>query len=243
MQRWAGCAITSRPHTSSTGIRSRRRDESGGTLDVARDGEVLARGQQAGDALGWVVWDVNRAAADAGADHLLFHSGAVEADGAGVLFPGASGSGKSTLTAGLVRSRARVSHRRAGGPAHGERKAGALPQADHREARELRRARRHRPRRPPGAGIASLGGPGVAGGGRGGHRTCDRDTLRPRLRDCAPPRSRRQNDVDPALGHPGLLRAGGERGEPRRARIRRNPCPRPPGAGVPVLLADLLGPR
>ena len=63
-----------------------------------------ARGQQHGDALGWVVWDVNRAAADAGGDHLLFHSGAVEAGGTGVLFPGTSGSGKSTLTAGLVRS-------------------------------------------------------------------------------------------------------------------------------------------
>jgi hypothetical protein len=34
----------------------------------------------------------------------LFHSGAIEADGTGVLFPGASGSGKSTLTAGLVRA-------------------------------------------------------------------------------------------------------------------------------------------
>jgi hypothetical protein len=79
-------------------------DEPGGTLDVTRDGEILAQGQQVGDALGWVVWDVNRAAADACADHLLFHSGAVEADGTGVLFPGASGSGKSTLTAGLVRS-------------------------------------------------------------------------------------------------------------------------------------------
>ena len=47
---------------------------------------------------------MNRAAADAGADNLLFHSGAVEADGTGVLLPGASGSGKSTLTAGLVRA-------------------------------------------------------------------------------------------------------------------------------------------
>jgi hypothetical protein len=79
-------------------------DAPGGTLDVARDGEMLAHGQPPGDALGWVVWDVNRAAADAGADNLLFHSGAVEADGTGVLLPGASGSGKSTLTAGLVRA-------------------------------------------------------------------------------------------------------------------------------------------
>jgi hypothetical protein len=79
-------------------------DVPGGTVDVTRDGEPLARRQQAGDALGWVVWDVNRAAAEAGADHLLFHSGAVEADGTGVLLPGASGSGKSTLVAGLVRA-------------------------------------------------------------------------------------------------------------------------------------------
>jgi hypothetical protein len=80
-------------------------DEPGGAVDVERDGEVLAQGQRSGDALGWVVWDVNRAAAaEAGADHLLFHSGAVEAGGTGVLLPGASGSGKSTLTAGLVRA-------------------------------------------------------------------------------------------------------------------------------------------
>jgi len=80
-------------------------DEPGGPVDVERDGEVLARRQQSGDALGWVVWDVNRAAAaEAGADHLLFHSGAVEAGGTGILLPGASGSGKSTLTAGLVRA-------------------------------------------------------------------------------------------------------------------------------------------
>jgi HprK-related kinase A len=79
-------------------------DAPAGTVDVTRDGEPLARGQQPGDALGWLVWDVNRAAAEAGADHLLFHSGAVEADGTGVLLPGASGSGKSTLVAGLVRA-------------------------------------------------------------------------------------------------------------------------------------------
>ena len=54
--------------------------------------------------MGWVVWDVNRAAAEAGGDHLLFHAGGIEADGTGVLLPGASGSGKSTLVAGLVRA-------------------------------------------------------------------------------------------------------------------------------------------
>ena len=64
----------------------------------------IARGQSHGDAVGWVVWDVNRAAAEASGDHLLFHAGALEAGGAGVLVPGASGSGKSTLVAGLVRA-------------------------------------------------------------------------------------------------------------------------------------------
>jgi hypothetical protein len=78
-------------------------DAPAGAVDVRRDGEELARGQQPGDAMGWVVWDVNRAAAEAGRDHLLFHAGGIEADGTGVLLPGASGSGKSTLVAGLVR--------------------------------------------------------------------------------------------------------------------------------------------
>ncbi len=74
-----------------------------GTVDVGRDGEVLALGLPWGDAVGWVVWDVNRSAAEAGGEHLLFHAGAIEADGVGILLPGASGSGKSTLVAGLVR--------------------------------------------------------------------------------------------------------------------------------------------
>ncbi len=71
-----------------------------GTVDVTRDGEVVARGQRNGDAVGWV----DRAAADASGDHLLFHAGALEAGGTGVLVPGASGSGKSTLVAGLARA-------------------------------------------------------------------------------------------------------------------------------------------
>jgi hypothetical protein len=75
-----------------------------GSVDVTRDGEPVALGQRRGDALGWVVWDVNRAAAEASGVHLLFHAGALEAGGTGVLVPGASGSGKSTLVAGLTRS-------------------------------------------------------------------------------------------------------------------------------------------
>lgn len=75
-----------------------------GTVDVTRDGEPLALGQSPGDALGWVVWDVNRSAAEASGRHLLFHAGALDAGGTGVLLPGASGSGKSTVVAGLARA-------------------------------------------------------------------------------------------------------------------------------------------
>ena len=74
------------------------------TVDVERDGHEIAHGQRHGDAVGWVVWDVNRSAAEASGDRLLFHAGALEAEGTGVLVPGTSGSGKSTLVAGLVRA-------------------------------------------------------------------------------------------------------------------------------------------
>ncbi len=79
-------------------------DAAPGSVDVTRDGEPLACAQRPGDALGWVVRDVNRSAAEASGDHLLFHAGALEAGGIGVLVPGASGSGKSTLVAGLARA-------------------------------------------------------------------------------------------------------------------------------------------
>ncbi len=74
------------------------------TVDVWRDGVSVALGQRPPDALGWVVWDVNRATAEASGNHLLLHAGALDASGAGVLVPGASGSGKSTLVAGLARA-------------------------------------------------------------------------------------------------------------------------------------------
>lgn len=76
----------------------------GSGVDVTRDGQPLALDQSPGDALGWVVWDVNRSAAEASGAHLLFHAGALDAGGTGVLVPGASGSGKSTLVAGLARA-------------------------------------------------------------------------------------------------------------------------------------------
>jgi hypothetical protein len=75
-----------------------------GTRDVTRDDEPLAYDKCPGDALSWVVWDVNRSAAEASGEHLLFHAGALDAGGIGILLPGTSGSGKSTLTAGLARA-------------------------------------------------------------------------------------------------------------------------------------------
>jgi hypothetical protein len=75
-----------------------------GTLDVGRDGELVRAGLSRADAIGWLVWDVNGAAAEASDQHLLFHAGGLEADGRGVLVPGPSGSGKSTLTTGLARA-------------------------------------------------------------------------------------------------------------------------------------------
>jgi hypothetical protein len=78
-------------------------------VDVDIDGEPGVQARRPGDALAWVVWHANQAAADAGRDHLLFHAGGVCAtngsgSGLGVLMPAGSGSGKSTLTAGLVRA-------------------------------------------------------------------------------------------------------------------------------------------
>jgi hypothetical protein len=75
-----------------------------GFVDVGRDGQLVEPGLAPGDAVGWLVWDINRLAAELSGQHLLFHAGGVEADGTGVLVPAASGSGKSTLTAGLARA-------------------------------------------------------------------------------------------------------------------------------------------
>lgn len=75
-----------------------------GAVDVRRDGEVVEPGLAPGVAVGWLVWDVNRLAAELSGEHLLFHSGGLEASGVGILVPAVSGSGKSTLTAGLARA-------------------------------------------------------------------------------------------------------------------------------------------
>ena len=85
-------------------------------VDVRRDGTTLALGQRPGDAVGWVVWDVNRCAAEASGEHLLFHAAALNAGGTGVLVPGPSGSGKSTLAAGLAHAGLGLSDGRARRP-------------------------------------------------------------------------------------------------------------------------------
>jgi hypothetical protein len=79
------------------------RDEAG-AVDLRRDGVLVRPALAPGVAVGWLVWDVNRLAAELSGEHLLFHSGGLEAAGVGILVPAASGSGKSTLTAGLVRA-------------------------------------------------------------------------------------------------------------------------------------------
>jgi len=96
------------PGPAEAGVRRRCwysvRTAGDGAVDVWRDEAVLAACGHPDEAISWIVWDVNRSAADTGGDHLLFHAGALESDAGGVLVPGASGVGKSTLTAGLVRA-------------------------------------------------------------------------------------------------------------------------------------------
>jgi hypothetical protein len=75
-----------------------------GAVDLHRDGALVEAALAPAVAVGWLVWDVNRLAAELSGEHLLFHSGGLEASGVGILVPAASGSGKSTLTAGLVRA-------------------------------------------------------------------------------------------------------------------------------------------
>ncbi len=109
-----------------------------GTLDVTRDDDPLAHDQCPGDALSWVVWDVNRSTAEASGEHLLFHAGALDACGTGILLPGTSGSGKSTLTAGLARAGLGYLTDELAALDLTHRPAAAVPQADHLEGGEFR---------------------------------------------------------------------------------------------------------
>jgi hypothetical protein len=66
------------------------------------DDVPLASCATVGDAIEWLLWDINRAVAAASNEHLLFHAGGVELNGTAFLLPAPSGSGKSTLVTGLV---------------------------------------------------------------------------------------------------------------------------------------------
>jgi hypothetical protein len=105
-----GDADTDEPHETAAGEPAPHRywltpsRERSGAVDVRRNDELVASGLAPGVAVSWLVRDVNRLAAELSGEHLLFHSGGVEASGMGILVPAASGSGKSTLTAGLVRA-------------------------------------------------------------------------------------------------------------------------------------------
>jgi len=74
-----------------------------GGVEVWLDDVVVAALRDGAEAVTWFLSDLNRAVVDASTGHLLFHAGAVEHRGAGVLLPAPSGSGKSTLVAALVR--------------------------------------------------------------------------------------------------------------------------------------------
>jgi hypothetical protein len=219
-----------------------------GTFDVARDDERLALDQPPGDALGWVVWDINRSAAAAASDdHLLFHAGALDADGAGVLLPGASGSGKSTLTAGLAR-------------------AGLGYLSDELTALDLRRGRllpyakpitlKHgsfgvvadlHPDRSTGAGGRPWSGAewqvavGASTGLHVGAACAPALVVVPRYEPDAPTR-RRADAPHAAVRHRGVPFAGAARGEPVAARHGRQRGGGRHGDGFLVLCPHRLGP-
>ncbi len=75
-----------------------------GGIDVFHDGALVKRLPDPTSCVAWLIWDINRAAVESTAEHLLLHAGGVEARGGGIVFPGPSGSGKSTLVVSLVRA-------------------------------------------------------------------------------------------------------------------------------------------
>src|SRR5581483_3244553 len=97
-------------------LRSLRRDSAGAThwyslltaqSEIVRlylDDTLLAELSTAGEAIEWLLWDINRSTAAASNTFLLLHAAAVQTHHGAIVFPAASGGGKSTLVAGLVRS-------------------------------------------------------------------------------------------------------------------------------------------
>jgi hypothetical protein len=73
-------------------------------VDLYLDDELIAQPGSLGEAIEWLIWDINRASAASDDFDLLFHAGGVAIGDGGVLLPAPSGSGKSTLVTSLVES-------------------------------------------------------------------------------------------------------------------------------------------
>jgi hypothetical protein len=71
-------------------------------FEVRVGDDVLVRVGDVPSAIDQLLVEINRRAIAAATGRLVFHAGAVEVSGRGVILPAVSGSGKSTLTAGLV---------------------------------------------------------------------------------------------------------------------------------------------
>jgi hypothetical protein len=80
---------------------SLRTNERGG-VDLYLDDVLSARLSEPSQAVDRLLWDINRAVADASDAHLLFHAGGVQFGDRAILLPALSGGGKSTLVTGLV---------------------------------------------------------------------------------------------------------------------------------------------
>jgi hypothetical protein len=78
------------------------RSSGDGGVDLYLDDALCAQLPEPSQAVDRLLWDINRASADASDEHLLFHAGGVQFTDQAILLPAASGRGKSTLVAGLV---------------------------------------------------------------------------------------------------------------------------------------------
>ena len=91
------------PDPGYTAHRYRLQDAAEGSATLWLDEDRVSDAEASTALVGSLVHDLNRRALD-GSEHLILHSGGIEHDGVGVVFPGAMEAGKTTLAAGLVRA-------------------------------------------------------------------------------------------------------------------------------------------